>query len=104
MAAPSSDQIHAALAQLRATANFWEQAADFLDTACKLTEEVKFTRLEAGIFAPAFDKYEPAPGYVGDRAREGVNACREIADTLRHVANVYEEEDRRGEHALRQLY
>lgn len=104
MGNPSSDQIHAALDQMRTTANKWEEAAGFLDSALSKTELVKFTNIEAGVFALSYNKYSPTPTYAGDRAREGAAACREIAATLRDVANVYEEEDRRGEHALRGLY
>ncbi|WP_028478163.1 hypothetical protein [Nocardia sp. CNY236] len=104
MAAPSQEQIYAALEQMRTTASEWEKAAEHLDEAARRTADVEFTRIEAGVFAIAFDKYSPTPGYVRDRATEGAEACREIADTLRIVANVYEEEDRRREHEFRQLY
>jgi hypothetical protein len=104
MAAPSSGQIVAALDQMRVAAADWDDAATFLDEAARLTEEVKFTRLEAGVFQLAYDKYSPSPGYAGDRAKEGATACREIGSTLRTVANTYEEEDLSGAHALRGLY
>ncbi|HLS75971.1 MAG TPA: type VII secretion target [Nocardia sp.] len=104
MAVPSNDQIHAALDQMRKTADDWETAAEHLDKALQLTADVKLNRVEAGVFQAAYHKYEPSPGYTGDRAREGAAVCREIASTLRNIAKVYEEEDKRGEHALRQLY
>jgi hypothetical protein len=41
---------------------------------------------------------------VTARCREGAQRMTEIASTLRHVANTYEDEERRNEHTFRNLY
>lgn len=104
MAPPTSGQIVAALDQMRVAATDWGDAANFLDEAARLARDVELTRLEAGVFQLAYDKYAPSPGYAGARANEGAAACREVSSTLHTVANTYEEEDRAGAHALYGLY
>ncbi|MBF6425057.1 hypothetical protein IU440_10225 [Nocardia cyriacigeorgica] len=104
MTPPTSGQILVALQQMRIAAQAWEDAAGHLQSALKKTGGVEISLLEAGIFALSIAKYQPTPGYVADRMREGMDEFLEIAHTLRHVANVYEDEERRNEHALRDLY
>ncbi|WP_328406252.1 type VII secretion target [Nocardia sp. NBC_00403] len=104
MAAPSKDAISVAVAQVRSAATNWDEAAAALEEARKATEKAKFEKLEAGVFALAYDKYKDAPDFVRDRMVEGIAVFNEIAQTLRQVADTYEAEDERFEHEIRNLY
>ncbi|MFX0580419.1 hypothetical protein [Nocardia nepalensis] len=88
-----ADDFKAATNRMRAAATAWELAAWWLGEAQGMTNRVKMTVAEAGVFAPSLSKYEPAPGYVNDRLAEGVTACQNIANILRQAANTYDEED-----------
>ncbi|WP_280342068.1 type VII secretion target [Nocardia abscessus] len=104
MAAPSKDAVSVAVDQVRSAATNWDEAAAALEEARKLTEKAKFERLEAGVFALAYDKYKSAPDFVHDRMKEGIEVFNDIAQTLRQVADTYQAEDERREHEIRDLY
>ncbi|MFE7742186.1 type VII secretion target [Nocardia sp. NPDC057455] len=104
MAAPSKNAISVAVDQVRSAATNWDEAAAALQEAQKHTEKAKFEKLEAGIFALAYDKYKSAPDFVHERMKEGVAVFSEIAQTLRLVADTYQAEDEGHEHEIRDLY
>ncbi|MGY4102834.1 hypothetical protein ACW2Q0_25230 [Nocardia sp. R16R-3T] len=88
-----TENFKAATDRMKLVAAYWEQAALFLGEAQGMTNRVKMTAAEAGVFASSLTKYEPAPGYVNDRLAEGVKACQDIANILRQAAKTYEDEE-----------
>ncbi|MDO3648842.1 type VII secretion target [Nocardia mangyaensis] len=88
-----TDDFKAATDRMRGAAAAWEIAAWWLSDASNNTASVTMTGTEAGVFAPSLMKYQPAPGYVKDRLAEGAKACQDIADTLKHAASTYDQED-----------
>ncbi|MGQ4599251.1 type VII secretion target [Nocardia sp. R6R-6] len=104
MAGPSNDAISVAVDQVRGAATNWDEASAALEEARKHTEKAKFEKLEAGVFALAYDSYKSAPDFVHDRMKEGIEVFSEIARTLRQVADTYQAEDERREHEIRNLY
>ncbi|MFC9897982.1 type VII secretion target [Nocardia sp. NPDC127579] len=104
MGTPTKQAISVAVDAVRAAAHHWEVAADALEKAKQAAEKAKFEKAEAGVFALAYDKYKDAPGFMRDRMTEGMEVCRTIAHTMRHVADTYQAEDERNEHAIRNLY
>ncbi|MEV4126705.1 hypothetical protein [Nocardia sp. NPDC049707] len=88
-----TENFKAATDRMKLVAAVWDSAAVLLGDAQGMTNRVKMTAAEAGVFAPSVSKYEPAPGYVNDRLAEGVRACQDIANILRHAAKTYEDEE-----------
>ncbi|MEV0331779.1 hypothetical protein [Nocardia sp. NPDC050717] len=104
MGAPSQQAISVAVSAVRTAANNWDDAIGELETARLAAEKAKFTDLEAGVFILAYEKYKDVPDFFASRMAEGKLVFAEIASTLRYVADTYEAEDARQEHAIRNLY
>lgn len=92
-----------ATASLRTEAGVWEQQSQQVGTIAASADGLRFTRLEAGVFQIIVTAYASVVDQVTNRAREGQQRMQEIADTLRRVADVYEDEERRGIHRLLNL-
>lgn len=104
MATPTQQAISVAVSAVRTAAANWDEAVEALETARQAAEKAKFTNLEAGVFILAYNKYKDVPDFFVSRMNEGKAVFAEIANTLRYVADTYEAEDARQEHAIRNLY
>ena len=104
MSAPTPHDIRVATEALRADATRWTEQAGGIAVAADRAADLATTRLEAGVFQLLVDAYEEVRTHVTDRCTEGRTAMAQVAETLRAVADTYESEEARREHALRHLY
>ena len=88
---------------LRTEAGVWDQQSAQMGTIATRAEDLRFNRVEAGVFQLIVDPYGELVDQVHARCQEAVTRMKEIADTLRQVANTYDEEERNGAHRLRNL-
>ena len=63
-----------------------------------------FDRFQAGVFQLIVDAHTDLADAVATRCTEGAGEMSQIAVTLHGVAEVYDDEERRHVHALRDLY
>jgi hypothetical protein len=101
---PTPDTVHVATEALRGDARVWAQQADALGATAALAQSLAVTRLEAGVFQVLIGAYTEVQRSVAAHCDEGRTAMTAVADTLRRVADTYEGEDARHEHALNNLY
>ncbi|MEU6266874.1 type VII secretion target [Saccharopolyspora shandongensis] len=104
MAPPDKNEVEVATGVLRAEADIWDEQADALGLIASQAAQLRVGALESGLFLPMMSAYDEVVDQVHDRCREGVERTREVAGTLRRVADTYEQEDEDGTHALRNLY
>lgn len=104
MAPPSEAQIKVATGALRAEAGVWDQQADTAGRIATQAGALALNRLEAGIFQIVIDAYRSVIEHVAARSREGQQRMAEIAQTLRQVAQTYDEEEAENLHHLKSLY
>ncbi|MGC9665583.1 hypothetical protein ACNTMW_03395 [Planosporangium sp. 12N6] len=104
MTSPSKTDIEVAIASLRAEADIWDGQSEQIAAIVPRVEALRMTRLEAGIFQLMVSSYDQVVDLVTARCHEGAQRTTEIASTLRHVADTYEDDERRNEHAFRNLY
>jgi hypothetical protein len=83
----------ASLEHMRAAAASWDVAADHLRSASGMADGLKFTRIEAGIFQGAWEKYADTAAYIVARLNEGSAEAASIGTVLRESADTYERED-----------
>jgi hypothetical protein len=86
--------IVASLEHMRAAAAAWDSARDHLRTASGMAEGLKLSRVQAGIFQIAWDKYVVTTTYIVDRLNEGAAEAESIGVVLRASADTYEREDK----------
>lgn len=101
---PTPSRVRVATEALRGDARVWTDQADALGDAAGQAGDLAMNRLEAGVFQVLVDAYTEVQTHVTARCAEGRTAMSEIADTLRVVADTYDDEEARHEHALRDLY
>jgi hypothetical protein len=101
---PKPAEVRVATDRLRDDARVWATQADALGDAAARAESLATTRLEAGMFQLLVDAYTEVQQHVAARCAEGRAATTAVADTLRAVADTYDREEARHEHALRHLY
>lgn len=104
MTQPSDAEIAVAVESLRTEARVWDRQGESIGALAPRADQLRLTRLEAGIFQLVVSPYEAVVDQVTARCREGEQRMREIASTLVHVAQTYEDEDQRSEHRFRGLY
>lgn len=104
MAPPTSDQITVATTALRTEAGTWDELSIEIGKIPAKAEELRLTRIEAGLFQVIFDAYDDVVDQVIARTNEGKKQMTEIGSTLRSVADTYDSEEAAGEHRLRNLY
>jgi hypothetical protein len=90
----------ASLEHMRAAAAAWDVAGNHLRVASGMADGLKFSRVEAGIFQVAWERYTEAAAYIGERLNEGSAEAASIGTVLRESADTYEREDGAGAHAL----
>jgi uncharacterized protein YukE len=88
---------------LRTEAGVWDQQSSQLDAIAKKVDDLRFNRLEAGVFQLIVGPYGELVNQLHSRAQEAVQRMKEIADTLRQVAKTYEAEELDGSHRLKNL-
>ncbi|MBP2476626.1 hypothetical protein JOF53_005498 [Crossiella equi] len=104
MAPPSADQIRAATAALRNEAGVWEVQAAEMDKIVSSVEAMRLNRIQAGVFQLVYDAYIDVVDQVVGRSTEGGGRMREVANTLRQVADTYEREEAANLHKMKNLY
>ena len=102
--APTAHDIAVATGALRADADIWAAEASVLAGAGDRARTLAFDRLQAGVFQLIVTTHAELTAAVAARCAEGTGQMRQIAATLQHVAEVYDDEERRHEHAFRNLY
>ncbi|MEV0697084.1 hypothetical protein AB0I53_04070 [Saccharopolyspora sp. NPDC050389] len=103
VAPPDKNEVEVATGALRIEADIWDEQADALNLIASEVAQLRVGALESGPFFLLLSAYDEVVGQVHDRCREGVQRTREVAGTLRQVADTYEQEDEDGTHALRNL-
>jgi uncharacterized protein YukE len=88
---------------LRTEAGVWEQQSGQMESIATTVDDVRFNRLEAGVFQLVVGPYRELVDQVHGRTQEAVQRMKEIADTLRQVAKTYEAEELDGSHKLKNL-
>lgn len=104
MSQPTPDQVHVACAALRGEAVQWDGQGEKLRLLSATAADFEFNRVEAGLFQGMVGAYNDVINAVSARCGEGAATATEIAGTLRRAADVYEAEDRAGEHRIRDAY
>jgi hypothetical protein len=88
---------------LRTEAGVWDRESAQMGKLVTKVDGVRFNRLEAGVFQLIVSPYEELVNQVHGRCEEAVQRMKEIGDTLRQVAKIYDEEERNGIHRLKNL-
>ncbi|MFI6166943.1 type VII secretion target [Nocardia sp. NPDC051052] len=98
-----ADKLEIALNAMRLAVAGWNDAAEKLRTGVATTSKLEITGSQAGTFAEALAKYQPAPSYFRDRLNEGVAVFEDIAKVLKYARDTYEAEDAAGKGKLVKL-
>lgn len=69
-----------------------------------MVDVLRLSRVEAGPFQVIFDAYGQVLDQVSARSSEAATAMAEFANTLRSVANTYDEEEAAGVHRMSNIY
>ena len=101
---PTAHDIAVATGALRTEADVWSAQAAVLAGISGQAGELAFDRLQAGVFQLIVTTHADLSAAVATRCGEGAGQMQQIAATLRHVADVYDDEERRHVHAFRHLY
>lgn len=104
MPPPGREEVAVDTAALRAEGNVWLEQSDRLEAITHKADGLRMTRLEAGVFQVLVSAYDDAVDQVTARCREGRARMSEVGETLRQVADVYDDEDRKVEHRFRDIY
>jgi hypothetical protein len=88
---------------LRKEAGVWDQQSKLITEIASQADQLRFTRIEAGIFQLIVTPYGEVVDAVTTRCKEGGVQMTDIATTLRQVATIYDEEERNGVHRLMNL-
>ncbi|WP_433790598.1 type VII secretion target [Actinoplanes sp. CA-252034] len=104
MSQPTSGEVHIACEALRRESVQWDSQGERLRIVSATAAEFEFNRVEAGLFQVMVGAYNDVINAVSARCSEGATAMAEVAATLRRAADVYEAEDRAGEHRIRNIY
>ena len=88
---------------LRTEAGVWDQQSAQMGTVATTVDGLRFKRIQAGVFQLIVGPYGDVVEQIHGRCQEAVPRMKEIADTLRQVANTYEAEEISGAHRLRNL-
>lgn len=102
--APTASELAVATGALRAEAGTWAAQAAAMDGIAAKVGSLGFSGIEAGIFQIIVSTHQELVDHLVARSREASAEMGQVAVTLRSVADTYDDEERRGEHALRNLY
>jgi hypothetical protein len=104
VAPPSTENIKVATNSLRQEAGTWDSESAAMGSIPPKAENLRLTRIEAGLFQVIFDAYGQLIDQVIARSTEGTQQMTDIGKTLRSVANIYDEEEAAHEHRIKNLY
>jgi hypothetical protein len=104
MAPPSGQTVQAATNALRDEAKVWDDQSKTIGGIGPKVEGLRLNRIEAGLFQVIVTEYERAIGLIATRTGEGRQAMTNVADTLRAVADTYDQEEAAGTHRMKNLY
>jgi len=104
MAPPTADQVKVATEALRYEAGVWDREADEIGKIPAKAEDIRLTRIEAGLFQVIFDTYGQVIDQVIARTGEGRTQMNAVADALRTVADTYEQEENAQVHRMKNIY
>jgi hypothetical protein len=102
--APTAHDIAVATGALRTEADVWSRQAAVLARASAQAGALAFGRLQAGVFQLIVTTHTDLTAAMVARCAEGTGQMQQISATLHHVADVYDDEERRHVHAFRHLY
>jgi len=102
--APTAHDIAVATGALRTEADTWSAQATVLAGTGVQAQALAFDRLPAGVFQLLVTAHADLTAAVAARCAEGAGQMRQVSATLHHVADVYDDEERRHVHAFRHLY
>jgi hypothetical protein len=104
MAPPTPAQVKVATEALRNESHVWDHESDETGTIATRAEGLRLDRIQAGLFQVIFDTYGRVIEQVIARVNEGHKQMTEVANTLRTVADVYEQEEAANVHRFRNIY
>lgn len=102
--APSKKQLNVSIERMKTASTGWSATSHDLTQAGDKIAELKFSKLEAGIFQHAYQAYIDAASYVQDRMREGASETTNVSSTLKVNADTYQREEESNTHAIKGLY
>lgn len=97
-------QVTVATDALRIEAAEWDRQSTAIGATAAKVADMELGRVEAGLFQLIVSPYNDVVRHVSQRCLEGQTAMAEVANTLRQVADTYDEEDRSNEHKIRNIY
>ncbi|WP_433344202.1 type VII secretion target [Micromonospora sp. CA-111912] len=104
MQPPSRNQVTVATNTLRSEATEWDGQSATVGGLGSKVAGMELGRVEAGLFQLIVSPYNDVVQQVSQRCDEGKKAMTEVAQTLRKVADTYDEEDRNNAHKIHKLY
>ncbi|MFI2666694.1 hypothetical protein [Micromonospora carbonacea] len=104
MTTPSRGQVTVATNTLRTEAGEWEGQSTTIGGIGSKVAGMELGRVEAGLFQLIVSPYNDVVQQVSQRCDEGKKSMAEVAQTLRKVADTYDEEDRNNAHKIHKLY
>lgn len=104
MTVPTREEVVVATETLRAEAGTWRTQSGAIADAGTAAAPLVFEGLEGGLFTPFTSVYNEVVAIVAARCAEGETEMVSISDTLRQVADTYDQEDLSGEHRVRNVY
>jgi uncharacterized protein YukE len=104
MPPPSKHDVEVATDELRADGGIWLHQSDQVAAILHKADGLRLGRLEAGVFQLIVTAYDAVVDQVTARCQEGQQRLAEIGTTLRQAADTYENEDRKNEHQIRNIY
>jgi hypothetical protein len=96
--------VRVATGALRTEAGVWDHESDETGKIAAQAEGLRLNRVEAGLFQVIFDTYGQVVDQVTARANEGKAQMTDVGNTLRSVADVYEQEEAANVHQLNNVY
>ncbi|KRQ26892.1 MULTISPECIES: hypothetical protein [Mycobacteroides] len=102
--APSKKQLNVSIERMKTASNAWHAASEDLTKGSEKIADLKFSKLEAGIFQNAYQAYIDAASYVQDRMKEGASEAGNVSSTLQENAETYQREEDSNTHAIKGLY
>src|SRR6266540_512897 len=104
MAPPDSQTMQAATTALRDEAKVWDDQCKTMGDVRPKVEDLRLSRIEAGLFQVIVTEYEKAIDMLAIRTGEAQQAMTNVANTLRAVADTYDQEEAAGVHRMKHLY
>jgi hypothetical protein len=94
-------EVKAATDALRNEGGVWDQQSQQMGTIAGRAEDLRYTRVQAGVFQVYIGGYNDAVDLIHTRCQEAVTRMTEVADSLRNNAAVYDKEELDGAHQIK---